>query len=72
LRVFLEDLCVALAQQLGVAEITPDMRDTLLTFLAKTDADRKRLSFRGGLECLIVTANEYRERLNGSRMLSAS
>jgi MoxR-like ATPase len=65
------DLSEAL-EIMGVSEITPDMRDTLLPFLAKTDADRRRLSLRDGFECLIVTANEYRERPGANRVLSAS
>ena len=55
------DLAQAL-EIMGAHEITPDMRDVLLPFLAKTDADRKRLLLRDGFESLIVTANEHRER----------
>jgi hypothetical protein len=45
---------------MGIREVTPQMRDVLLPFLAKTDADRKRLLLRDGFESLVVTANEYR------------
>lgn len=55
------DLAQAL-EIMGVHEITPDMRDVLMPFLAKTDADRKRLSLRDGFESLVVTANEYRDQ----------
>jgi hypothetical protein len=34
----------------------------LLPFLAKTEADRKRLMLRDGFESLVVTANEYRDQ----------
>ncbi len=58
-----ELLDVAQALQImGAHEITPEMRDVLLPYLAKTDADRKRLLLRDGFESLIVTANEHRER----------
>jgi MoxR-like ATPase len=53
-----------LAQALGimeVQEIAPDMRDVLLPFLAKTEADRKRLLLRDGFESLVITANKYRD-----------
>ncbi len=46
---------------MGVQEIAPDMRDVLLPFLAKTEADRKRLLLRDGFESLVVTANKYRD-----------
>lgn len=55
------DLAQAL-EIMDVNEITPGMRDVLLLFLAKTDADRKRLLLRDGFESLVVTANEYREQ----------
>jgi len=53
------DLAQAL-EIMGIREVTPQMRDVLLPFLAKTDADRKRLLLRDGFESLVVTANEYR------------
>jgi hypothetical protein len=37
------------------------MRDVLLPFLAKTDADRKRLLLRDGFETLVMTANKHRD-----------
>ena len=46
---------------MGVPEITGDLRDVLLPFLAKTDADRKRLLLRDGFESLVMTANKYRD-----------
>lgn len=46
---------------MGVREISPEMRDVLLPFLAKTEADRKRLLLRDGFESLVATANEYRQ-----------
>jgi MoxR-like ATPase len=46
---------------MGVHEISPEMRDVLLPFLAKTEADRKRLLLRDGFESLVATANEYRQ-----------
>jgi MoxR-like ATPase len=55
------DLAKAL-EIMNVNEITPDMRDVLMPFLAKTEADRKRLLLRDGFESLVVTANEYREQ----------
>jgi hypothetical protein len=55
------DLAQAL-EMMGVHEITPSMRDVLMPFLAKTDADRKRLSLRDGFESLVLTANEYRDQ----------
>jgi MoxR-like ATPase len=55
------DLARAL-EIMSVSEIRPDMRDVLLPFLGKTDADRKRLLLRDGFESLVITANEYSER----------
>ncbi len=53
------DLAQAL-EIMCIREVNPGMRDVLLPFLAKTDADRKRLLLRDGFESLVVTANEYR------------
>ena len=53
------DLAKAL-EIMGVQEITPEMRDVLLPFLAKTEADRKRLQLRDGFETLVMTANKHR------------
>jgi len=33
----------------------------LLPFLAKTEADRKRLLLRDGFQTLVITANKYRD-----------
>ena len=54
------DLAQAL-EIMGVTQIEPAHRDLLLPFLAKTDADRKRLLLRDGFESLVITANEYRD-----------
>ena len=54
------DLAQAL-EIMRVQEIAPEMRDVLLPFLAKTDADRKRLLLRDGFESLVITANKYRD-----------
>jgi MoxR-like ATPase len=54
------DLAHAL-EMIGAPEITSDMRDVLLPFLAKTDADRKRLLLRDGFDSLVTTANNYRD-----------
>ena len=54
------DLAQAL-EVMGVQEITAEMRDVLLPFLAKTQADRKRLLLRDGFQSLVVTANTYRD-----------
>ena len=54
------DLAQAL-EILGVQEITPEMRDVLLPFLAKTEADRKRLLLRDGFQSLVITANKHRD-----------
>jgi MoxR-like ATPase len=54
------DLAQAL-EVMGVQEITAGMRDVLLPFLAKTQADRKRLLLRDGFESLVATANTYRD-----------
>jgi MoxR-like ATPase len=58
------DLAQAL-EIMGVPEITAEMRDVLLPFLAKTDADRRRLLLRDGFESLVATANECRDRAVG-------
>lgn len=52
------DLAQAL-EILSAAEITPDMRDTLLPLLAKTEADRKKLLLRDGFASLIFDAKQY-------------
>jgi MoxR-like ATPase len=54
------DLAQAL-EIMGIQEITPEMRNVLLPFLAKTEADRKRLLLRDGFETLVMTANKHRD-----------
>jgi hypothetical protein len=54
------DLAHAL-EIMRIQEITPEMRDVLLPFLAKTEADRKRLLLRDGFETLVMTANKHRD-----------
>ena len=46
---------------LGLDDITPEMRDTLLPLLAKTEADRKRLMLRDGFASLVHDAHRYAE-----------
>jgi MoxR-like ATPase len=51
-----------LAQALEVLEeprITPEMRDTLLPLLAKTEADRRKLLLRDGWASLVYDAQQY-------------
>ena len=52
------DLAQAL-RVLGVEEVTPEMRDTLLPLLAKTEADRRKLLLRDGFASLIYDAQHY-------------
>jgi MoxR-like ATPase len=60
------DLAEAL-KILGHEQVTPEMRDTLLPLLAKTEADRKKLLLRDGFASLIYDAQQYtREALHGS------
>jgi MoxR-like ATPase len=54
------DLARAL-EILGVDEIKPEQRDILLPFLAKTGADRRKLSLKAGFEGLIIDAKRYRD-----------
>lgn len=56
------DLARAL-EILGVDEIKPEQRDILLPFLAKTEADRRKLSLRGGFEGLVIDSKRYRDGL---------
>jgi MoxR-like ATPase len=59
------DLAAAL-EILETEHITADMRDTLLPFLAKTEADRRKLLLRDGFASLIYDAQQYRaEALRG-------
>lgn len=52
------DLANAL-QSLGKNAITPELRDTLLPLLAKTDADRRKLLLRDGFASLTYDAKQY-------------
>lgn len=52
------DLAKAL-QVLGEEHVTPEMRDTLLPLLAKTDADRKKLMLRDGFASLIYDSQQH-------------
>lgn len=56
------DLARAL-EILGVDEIRPDQRDILLPFLAKTEADRRKLTLKGGFDGLIIDSKRYRDGL---------
>lgn len=44
---------------LGAEQITPEMRDTLLPLLAKTEADRRKLMLRDGFASLIYDAQQH-------------
>jgi len=46
---------------LGVQDITPEMRDTLMPLVAKTGSDRKRLLLRDGFASLVHDAHRYAE-----------
>ena len=52
------DLAQAL-KVLGEERVTPEMRDTLLPLLAKTEADRKKLLLRDGFASLIYDAQQH-------------
>jgi MoxR-like ATPase len=52
------DLAQAL-EVLGEERVTAEMRDTLLPFLAKTEADRKKLLLRDGFASLVYDAQQY-------------
>ncbi|MCL5670806.1 MAG: hypothetical protein M1423_05840, partial [Acidobacteria bacterium] len=56
------DLAKAL-EILGINEINPDDRDLLLPLLAKTLADRRRLSMNAGFEGLVFDSLRYRDQL---------
>jgi MoxR-like ATPase len=60
------DLAEAL-EILGVKDINPEQRDILLPFLAKTEADRKRLLLREGFESLIVDSKLHRDQIQERR-----
>jgi len=44
---------------LGEKRVTPEMRDTLLPLLAKTEADRKKLLLRDGFASLVYDAQQH-------------
>ena len=46
---------------LGVEEVTPELRDTVLPLLAKTEADRRKLLLRDGFASLIYDAKQHSE-----------
>jgi len=52
------DLAQAL-KILGVERVTPEMRDTLLPLLAKTEADRHKLLLRDGFASVVFDAQQY-------------
>lgn len=52
------DLANAL-EVLGENEVVPEMRDTLLPLLAKTERDRRKLLLRDGFASLIYDAKQY-------------
>ena len=57
-----------LAEALRLLEadgITAEMRDVLLPFIAKTEADRRRLLLRDGFESLVFDTRRYCEELSG-------
>ncbi len=60
------DLAEAL-KILRYEQVTPELRDTLLPLIAKTEADRKKLLLRDGFASLIYDAQQHtREALKGS------
>jgi MoxR-like ATPase len=60
------DLAEAL-KILRYEQVTPELRDTLLPLIAKTEADRRKLLLRDGFASLIYDAQQYtRESLRGS------
>ena len=60
------DLARAL-EILGVDEIRPEQRDILLPFLAKTQADRRKLTLKSGFDGLIIDSKRYRDQLLARR-----
>lgn len=62
------DLAKAL-EILGISEINPDDRDLLLPLLAKTLADRRRLSMNAGFEGLVYDSLRYRDQLSAADSL---
>lgn len=64
------DLAKAL-EILAVSEINPSDRDLLLPLLAKTHADRRRLSMNAGFEGLVFDSLRYRDQLAAAEHLMA-
>ena len=62
------DLAKAL-EILAVSEINPSDRDLLLPLLAKTHADRRRLSMNAGFEGLVFDSLRYRDQLAAAEHL---
>lgn len=62
------DLANAL-QILGNQEIVPEMRDTLMPLLAKTEADRRKLLLRDGFASLVYDAKQYATAMLTERSL---
>lgn len=56
---------------LGVEEICPEQRDVLLPFIAKTEADRRKLKLKGGFDGLVADSKHYRDQLLARRTASA-
>jgi len=57
-----------LAEALRLLEadgISPELRDVLLPFIAKTESDRRRLLLRDGFESLVFDTRRYCEELSG-------
>ncbi|HME99465.1 MAG TPA: MoxR family ATPase [Terriglobia bacterium] len=48
---------------LGISEILPDHRDTLLPLIAKTEADRQRLLLRDGFATLVADSLQYESEI---------
>ncbi|MGH9376437.1 MAG: AAA family ATPase [Terriglobia bacterium] len=64
------DLARAL-EIMGVEEINPDQRDLLLPFIAKTEADRKKLMLKGGFDGLVTDSKRYRDQAAAAGATSA-
>lgn len=56
---------------LGVEEICPEQRDVLLPFIAKTEADRRKLMLKGGFDGLVADSKRYRDQLLARHIASA-
>jgi len=63
------DLADAL-RLLGAGGISAEMRDVLLPFIAKTEADRRRLLLRDGFESLVFDTKRYCEESSGRGVLA--